>query len=210
MLKSVRCIIAILCFVSTAYCQSTCPPNLDFESGNFDNWECFTGFVDTVGGKNRMRLTPSRPIPTRHEIISAASNPGLDPYGGFPKLCPYGGDFSVKLGNIATGAEAEAISYTFTVPTTVDTFTFTYFYAVVFEDPQHTPKEQPRFFVTAYDVGTGALINCASYDYVSSSGLPGFQKSLADPLVLYKSWTPTSLQFAGLRGSYRSTGIPHR
>jgi gliding motility-associated-like protein len=186
--------------VSTAYAQSTCPPNLDFESGNFNNWECFIGYVDTAGGKNRMRLNPSSPIPSRHEIISAASNPGLDPYGGFPKLCPYGGDYSVKLGNISTGGEAEAISYTFVVPTNVDTFTFTYFYAVVFEDPQHTPPEQPRFFVTAYDVGTGALINCASYDYVSSSGLPGFQKSAKDPLVLYKGWTPTSLQFAGLKG----------
>jgi gliding motility-associated-like protein len=133
-------------------------------------------------------------------IISAISNPGNDPYGGFPKVCPYGGNYSVRLGNDLSGSEAEAISYTFQVPTTVDTFTFTYFYAVVLEDPQHDPPEQPRFFVTAYDVESGALINCASYDYVATAQLPGFQKSAANPSVIYKSWTPTSLQFAGLGG----------
>jgi len=199
MARSAVCILFILCFFFKANSQ-TCPPNLDFEFGDFTNWQCFIGNTDTIGGKNRMTLNPSAPVLNRHEIISASANPGLDPYGGFPKLCPYGGDFSVKLGNEAVGGEAEAISYTFQVPTTVDTFTFTYFYAVVFQDPQHSLPEQPRFFVTAYDVGTGALINCASYDYVSTAALPGFQVSSKDPTVLYKSWTPTSLQFAGLGG----------
>src|SRR5688572_9673072 len=134
MLKSVHCLLAFLCFLFNTYSQ-TCPPNLDFESGNFNNWECFTGSVDTIPGKNKMILNPSAPIPDRHQIISAVDNPGTDPYGGFPILSPYGGNFSVKLGNNITGAEAEAISYTFMVPTDIDTFTFTSFYAVVFEDP---------------------------------------------------------------------------
>jgi len=200
MTRSVTVVFFILCFFSRAYSQNSCPPNLDFESGNFSNWECFIGYTDTFAGKNRMVLSPSAPLSSRHQIISASSNPGMDRWGGFPQLCPYGGNFSVKLGNDNTGAEAEAISYTFQVPTTIDTFTFTYFYAVVFEDPQHTLPEQPRFFVTAYDVGTGDLINCASYDYVSTAALPGFQKSPLNSSVLYKSWTPTSLQFAGLGG----------
>ncbi|MFL5738850.1 MAG: PKD domain-containing protein [Flavisolibacter sp.] len=197
--RFVPVVLLILCFFSKAHSQS-CPPNLDFETGDFSHWDCFVGFTDTIDGKNRMTLNPSAPVSNRHEIISAATSPANDPYGGFPKLCPYGGKYSVKLGNTNTNAEAEAISYTFIVPTTIDTFTFTYFYAVVFEDPQHSPPEQPRFFVTAYDVGTGALINCASYDYVSTAALPGFQKSKSNPQVLYKNWTPTSLQFAGLGG----------
>jgi gliding motility-associated-like protein len=199
MVRPLTCIFIILCFLSKAYSQ-TCPPNLDFETGTFANWECFIGSTDTIGGKNRMLLYPSAPVSYRHELISAANNPGLDPYGGFPKLCPYGGNYSVKLGNDGTDAQAEAISYTFQVPNTIDTFTFTYFYAVVFEDPAHTLPEQPRFFVTAYDVETGALINCASYDYVSTAALPGFQPSSVNSSVLYKGWTPTSLQFAGMGG----------
>jgi gliding motility-associated-like protein len=194
------CIVIFLISLTRTYSQSSCPPNLDFENGNFDHWECFIGNVDTFAGKNRMNLTLSPPQSDRHQIISAASNPGKDMYGGFPKICPYGGNYSVKLGNENTGAQCEAISYTFTVPSTVDTFTFTYFYAVVLEDPQHSQPEQPRFYVTAYEVSTGALINCASYDYVSTAGLPGFQPSPLNSQVLYKNWTPTSLQFAGLGG----------
>ena len=197
--RSVAAVLLIVCFALKANSQY-CPPNLDFEAGNLTNWECFIGTTDTIAGKNRMTLMPSAPLPNRHAVIAAASNPGMDPYGDFPKVCPYGGNYSVKLGNEGTNAEAESISYTFQMPSTVDTFTFTYFYAVVFEDPQHTAPEQPRFFVTAYDVETGALINCASYDYVSTAALPGFQKSAVNPSVLYKDWTPTSLQFAGMGG----------
>src|SRR5687767_13709752 len=168
MLKTEHCLYAFLCFLFTTY-SHTCPPYPYYDSSKFTNLECTTVSVDTIPGKNKMILNPSAPIPDRHQIISAVDNPGTDPYGGFPILSPYAGNFSVKLGNNITDAEAEAISYTFMVPTDIDTFTFTYFYAVVFEDPEHLAHEQPRFFVTAYDVGTGKLINCASYDYISTS-----------------------------------------
>jgi gliding motility-associated-like protein len=201
MFRSVaRSLFFVLCFITKAYSQSSCPPNLDFENGNFNGWQCFIGSTDVDSGNNRMLLSPSDPTTDRHTLITAADLPELDYYGRFPRLCPFGGNYSVKLGNEQTGAQAEALSYTFEVPTTVDTFTFTYFYAVVFQNPQHTLPEQPRFFVTAYDVGTGELINCASFDYVSTAGLPGFQQSTVDQEVLYKNWTPTSLQFAGLGG----------
>ncbi|HEY8895350.1 MAG TPA: PKD domain-containing protein [Niastella sp.] len=201
MFRSVAiCLLITLCLLTKGYTQSSCPPNIDFEDGNFNGWQCFIGKTDTLNGKNRMLLDPSEPTLERHTLITAADMPEFDYYGRFPRLCPFGGNYSVKLGNEQTGAQAEGLSYTFVVPTTVDTFTFTYFYAVVFQDPQHDLPEQPRFFVTALDVVTGELINCASFDYVSTAGLPGFQKSSADPSVLYKGWTPTSLQFAGLGG----------
>src|SRR4051812_10857146 len=117
--RFVPVVLLILCFFPKAHSQS-CPPNLDFETGDFSHWDCFVGLTDTIDGKNRMTLNPSPPVSNRHEIISAATSPANDPYGGFPKLCPYGGKYSVKLGNTNTNAEAEAISYTFVVPTTID------------------------------------------------------------------------------------------
>ncbi|MBL7728249.1 MAG: hypothetical protein JNM68_11200, partial [Dinghuibacter sp.] len=174
-----------------------CPPNLDFEMGTFDNWQCYTGNTTVLNGQNVINLNPVAPTAGRHEIISAATG-GIDPYGGFPTICPYGGNYSVKLGNAQSGSQAEALSYTFTVPANQDTFTFTYFYAVVFQNPNHNIYEQPRFFVTAYDVLTGNLISCASYDYVSTSGIPGFQVSPVNNTVLFKKWSPVSIQFAGL------------
>lgn len=190
-------LFCIYTFINAAHCQ-TCPNNLDFENGNFTNWQCFMGFTDVSGGKNQINLSPSAPIPGSHEIISAATPGQMDMFGNFPKLCPYGGKYSVKLGNTGSGAQAEGISYTFTIPATEDTFSFTYFYAVVFEDPGHAQVEQPRFFVTAYDVVTGLLINCASYDYISTGTIPGFRRSTVNSGVLYKSWSPVSIQFAGL------------
>jgi gliding motility-associated-like protein len=177
-----------------------CPQNIDFEQGDFANWQCFIGttYVD-ANNNNVISLTPSAPTPNRHEIITRNSTL-LDKYGNFPSLCPYGGDYSVKLGNDAVGSEAEGISYTFTIPPNADTFSLTYFYAVVLQDPQHSIFEQPRFFVTAYDVLTGNLINCASYNYVSTSSLPGFKISTLDPSVLYKEWAPASIDFSGLAG----------
>ncbi len=186
--------------LSAAGQGSSCPPNIDFELGDFSNWECSIGTTSSTGLQNVITLSPSAPTTNRHEIISAATRPALDKFGLFPKLCPYGGAYSARLGNDSAGRQAEGLSYTFTVPTNVDTFTFTYFYAVVLQDPQHSLEEQPRFFVTAYEVSTGNVINCASYTYVSGSGLPGFKRSRIDTTVLYRDWSPTSLQFAGLGG----------
>src|SRR5688500_17523716 len=128
------CILACL-LVAIALAQ--CPPNVDFESGTLDNWQCKVGMATSVNNQNYINLTDSKPVPGRHEIISENSPIQKDPFGNFPTLCPYGGGYSVKLGNENTGGEAEGISYTFTIPLNVDTLTFTYFYAVVFEDPKH-------------------------------------------------------------------------
>lgn len=200
MKKLLLCINFLLFFFIQRIGAQTCPPNIDFELGDFSNWDCFIGTTSVRGGVNVITLNPSPPTPGRHEIIRKGATPQMDFFGNFPMLCPYGGDYTVKLGNTGTGAQAEGISYTFTIPADLDTFTFTYFYAVVFEDPNHSLFEQPRFFVTAYEVATGELVNCASYNYVSNGTLPGFERSPKQNNVLFKNWSPTSLQFAGLAG----------
>lgn len=176
-----------------------CPPNADFETGTFSNWECFTGRVDTMNGRNVIDLVPSQPTAGRHQMIDFNTS-GFDMYGNFPEACPYGGRYSVKLGNNSAQNGAEAITYTFQVPPLADTFSIVYYYAVVFQDPDHTWIEQPRFFVSAYDVETGSVIDCASYDYVATGSIPGFLKSTRDTTVLYKEWTPSSIDFSGYSG----------
>lgn len=197
-MKSVKLFSLALLFTVKICAQGGCPTNIDFEQGTFANWDCFTGSTSVVGGVNQINLTSSPPTFGRHEIISSPTD--LDPYGGFRQRCPFGGNYSVKLGNNLPGNQAEGISYTFQVPVLADTFSLTYYYAVVFEDPNHQVVQQPRFFVSAYDVLTGNVINCASYSYVSNGSIPGFQVSEQDPGVLYKDWTPVSIDFAGLGG----------
>jgi hypothetical protein len=101
-----RVSLASLCLLllATGFTQS-CPPNIDFESGNFSNWECFSGKTSVNGmGENVIVLNPTAPIAGVHEIITANSSAKKDQFGGFPTLCPYGGNYSVKLGNTNTGA----------------------------------------------------------------------------------------------------------
>ena len=120
--------VLILGFVSSNIFSQTCPPNIDFETGSFNSWECFQGTTRSSGGINAINLNLTTPITNRHEIMSSKTD--KDKYGNFPVVCPYGGNYSVRLGNEQIGAGAEGVSYTFTVPGTVDSFSFTYFYAV--------------------------------------------------------------------------------
>src|SRR5690606_38192002 len=106
------------CWVSIT-AMSQCPPNLDFEDGSLANWQCAVGKATVNGSQNLITLDPSAPVAGRHELISASTTIQKDPFGGFPTLCPYGGNYSVKLGNESVNGEAEGISYTFTIPADV-------------------------------------------------------------------------------------------
>jgi len=71
---------------------------------------------------------------------------------------------------------------------------------VVFENPGHTPPEQPRFRARVINLTDGDTINCVSFDFTASANLPGFKTSPLDPEVLYKDWTPVSLNLRGYNG----------
>lgn len=191
-------LLALTLLFFTFKTSAQCPPNIDFEMGNFNGWQCSIGKTTSNGSLNNINLSNSSPTSKRHELMSSKTD--KDQFGDFPVVCPFGGNYSVKLGNNEINAEAEGISYTFTVPPMQDSFTFTFFYAVVFQDPGHDLDEQPRFLVKAYEVATGNVINCASYTYVSTSSLPGFYTSKVASNVLYRNWTPSSIRFTGLQG----------
>lgn len=61
------------CFIAKA---QTCPTNIDFETGNFNGWTCYTGTTSAVGGLNVISISPSGgPSYNRHTMYSA--NPGV-------------------------------------------------------------------------------------------------------------------------------------
>ena len=176
-----------------------CPPNLDFEAGNFFNWVCQSGQVFAVGNQNVITWTGTGPVPGQHTIINAATA-GVDPYGFFPEACPNGSGYSVKLGNNGGNHNAESISYTYAIPSTLTTFSVIFNYAVVFQDPNHFPWEQPRFRARIVDLTTGNPIPCVDFDFVATASLPGFQQSPVDPSVFYKGWTPITINLSGYIG----------
>jgi gliding motility-associated-like protein len=180
-----------------------CPENIDFEEGNFKGWTCYTGFTSAVGSGNIISLNPAPgPVYNKHIIYNANSNL-RDVYGGFPVACPNGSGHSVKLGSTEAGGQAEGISYEFTIPANDNSYTLTYYYAVVFQAPHHQPNEQPRMETEVTNVTDNKVISCASFSFIAvGSSIPGFQVSnLSDTIdVLYKNWSPVSVDLSGNAG----------
>ena len=187
------------CYTTTTItivdCANICPPNVDFEFGNYAFWNFFNGTVSTGPV---YALVAGPPVAPRRENIM--SGPGNDPYGGFPVVGS--GLFSLRLGSDTTNTCAERARYYIHVPTGSTNYSLIYRYAVVFENPAgHGTTEQPRFEVNVYDSATGSPTPCAQYTYVSSSALPGFIHSTVAPNPWYHDWATSSINLSGAGGT---------
>ncbi len=181
--------------------NTNCPENLNFEYGNFTNWRCYTGTVDSVGTSNVVTVTQvAGPVANRHRIVTRALPSPVDFFGLFPTNPPDGSNFAVKLGNTNIGAQAERIAYTIRVPQNDSNFSIKYDYAVVFQDPGHTAWSQPRFTARLFDSAANAYVDCASFEYISTSNLPGFARSTVDTSVIYKPWSSVFISLRAFAG----------
>ena len=183
-----------------ANATSQCPDNIDFENGNLNNWSCFTGRVDSIGNTNVITVTPSAPVPNRHRIINRTIPSAIDPFGLFPTNPPDGSNFAVRLGNTNIGAQSERIQYKIRVPANDSNFSIKYDYAVVFQDPGHTAWTQPRFTARLFDSAANAYVNCASFEYIATSNLPGFAQSPVDTSVIFKPWSSVFISLRAYAG----------
>jgi hypothetical protein len=104
------------------------------------------------------------------------------------------------LGNYYGGHEAEGLYYTFTIPAGISEFSVTYHYAIVLQNPSHAPYQQPRFRARIIDIADGSEIDCVSFDFVSSSSLPGFKTSSLRNDIVYKDWTPVTVNLTKYAG----------
>ena len=181
----------------------SCPPNIDFEAGNFSGWTCYTGITSAVGDQNQISLNASSgPVYNRHTLYSGNTNE-LDGFGKFPVLCPNGSGNSIRLGNAQGGGQAEGISYEFTIPANANSFSLIYHYAVVFQAPNHRLNEQPRMEIEITNVTDNSLINCASFTFIAvGTSLPGFKVSSSTDTtaVLYKDWSAVTVDLSGNAG----------
>lgn len=189
-------VIIVACCTSTFNLSAQlCPENIDFENSNFKNWKIYSGSI-TATSLNIENVL--QPISSRHTIINDLK--AVDPYGQFPLVPKNAGNYIVKLGNSGTGAQSEGISYLINVPSDRPEFTLTYQYAVVLEDPDHHTIEQPRFIARVKEIQTNEYISCASFEYIATANLPGFKKSAASSIVIYKEWTPVTINLSGYQG----------
>ncbi len=167
--------------------------NADFELGNLERWNGFTGVYATpkqTPGLDRGNINDPD---ARHSIMNAG---GYDPVVG-PALRttgPLGGRYAHRLGNRSTGAQAEVLTYEFTVTNT--TKNFFYYYAVVFEDPSHPVAEQPFFSVEMVAIdgnGSETSLGCAEYEVRPDPADPTFQETsnqlTGSGVIRWKDWT---------------------
>jgi hypothetical protein len=126
-------------------------------------------------------------VPGRHTLITTQ---GTDPNtGGALQFLPAGETKVIKLGNEQVGAEAEALTYRFTVDA-VNTMLMLKF-AVVLEDPGHQHIQQPRFVVRVTDSNGYLIEACADYDVSAGEDIPGFQTYQASSIqtIRWRDWT---------------------
>lgn len=170
--------------------------NMGFENGNLGSWFATTGKAVTAAPGSptpNYNITGIGVVNGRHTIM----NGGNDPCAGFPRVDPQGGNFSVRLGNNNTGADAEQLKQTFMVSSSNSSFT--YRYAVVFEDPGHTSAEQPFFRALLRDEN-GDVIPCSEFIVSAAANLPGFFNSNNCSGVRYKPWSTVNVDLTNYLG----------
>jgi gliding motility-associated-like protein len=191
----------ILCIILLAIgLQShaqNCPVNIGFEDGTFTGWSCMAGNVLSNGS---LSLSNSGQLANRHVILANTLPQALDPYGNFPVNCPNGSGYSIRLGNSSSGAQAEQVSYDFTIPAGQNDYGIIYNYAVVIQNPTHNDYQQPRFTAKVFDATTNSYIDCSSFDFVASSNLPGFVPSPSGNSIFYKPWGSITIKLIGYAG----------
>jgi hypothetical protein len=153
-------------------------PNADFSMNGFQNW------IGGIGTCCPINITNPNTIQNgRHTIMT----PGLDPIINALTRTPPGIPQSARLGNSQVGAQAESLRYSFTV--TQQNALFIYRYAVVLEDPGHSPVQQPRFEMQVKNQN-GGIIPCTFYQVAAGGNVPGF---VSQGQVRWRNWTTTGV-----------------
>jgi hypothetical protein len=180
-------------------------PNGDLETGTLTGWQGRYGSRSGSATINLNSLSIGI-VNGRHTIRSVAN--GVDPV-----LAPYGvnlpqvgeGSYSVRLGNSSVNAEADLISYTFTVNAQNKNFTFRY--AVVLENPSDHPANQQPFFGWYILRGPSIFFSFSppwAYNHLVTSGYVvadssnPFFKSVDGKV--YRGWTPTCVDLSAYLG----------
>lgn len=190
-------IFIFLLFISVRSFAQTLPFNIGFEDGSFAGWVCAAGIITTNGTIN---LKVVDPIPGQHTLFKRLNDGNeLDKYGGFPVVCPNGSNYSIRLGNEATKAGAESVTYAF-IPTAAQS-SITFNYAVVLQNPTHAESQQPKFTARVYDKTDNKYVDCPFFNFVAGSLLT-FTKSDVRP--------PTGINAGGGANSAANTDIYYK
>lgn len=169
-------------------------------AGNFEYSECFdltnlyaSNILCTYGNFSNP-YSNNGVMTNRHTVVTT---PSYDVNTGYmlPTI-PDCRDYSIRLGNENTGAEAESISVNYLVDTTnADLLLLQY--AVVMEDPGHSPEDQPRFTLEILNNNNQVIDGTCGYEnFIASSGL-GWSSYGG---VIWNEWTTVGMDLTAYHG----------
>ncbi len=169
----------ILMCISYSYAQcfdmtNLNSPNITCTYGSFYNPYQYIGVVDYGSSSINSRHTINTDVYATDPQISALS------------IVPKGETSSIRLGNWEIGAQAESVTFFYTV--NADKPILLLKYAAVMENPGHDSSNQPRLTLNVYGENE-ELVNpeCMSFDFISSEKL-GWN-SEREGALLWKDWT---------------------
>lgn len=129
---------------------------------------------------------------SRHTVNTDPTATDPNTNGGLTTIPP-GEVVSIRLGNSDTGAQAESITYNYTVDSGAKQILILK-YAVVLEDPNHGASEQPKFTLELLDENGRQLDRCGVANFIASASLPGWHREQNNyDVVMWKDWTTTGV-----------------
>lgn len=164
-------------------------PGVTCTTGSFDNPYANTGAVDNGPEAKSSRHTV--------HYIPGETDPRT---GGGLRTVKDGVIGTVRLGNWNTGAEAESVSYTYTLPRNSNVVMLLH-YAVVLEDPGHDESQQPRFRLEILN-SNGVVLDatCNVVDFKAKADPAWHNYGSGYNQIRWKDWTTMGInlqQYAG-------------
>ncbi|MDR0811419.1 MAG: fibronectin type III domain-containing protein, partial [Paludibacter sp.] len=113
------------------------------------------------------------------------------------KTIPDNAIASVRLGNWKAGTQAEKLTYTFIVDSAQSIILLQY--AIVLQDPNHDPSEQPHFDLRIYDQNNNLIDpDCGVAEFYAGQNDVNWKNGVSG--VLWKDWTTVGLNLSPYAG----------
>lgn len=172
--------------------------NAGFEDGSLSGYTTYLGRISTNG---TVTIETPGSNDRQHKIMHISD--GFDPIAEnfcsenklLPVVPPDAGEYTLRLGNSSSGAQAERVLLNFTV--TPELTFFLLRYAVILNDPNHAPFEQPRFELRILDEN-GQIFPCGEYQVRSAENIPGFETCSGNWRV--RPWTTVGFELQSFLG----------
>ena len=134
---------------------------------------------------------------SRHTVHSNPTE--LDSITGYALLkVPPGYCYSVRLGNWRDGAEQESVEYTLSVDTN-DYDLLILNYAIVEQQPNHRPEQQPYFTFSILDSAGRLIDNCYYANFISGDS-SGWQRVTNNYVIVWRDWSAVGVDLTSLHG----------